>query len=274
MDHNRKQRFCQLTQSVQRAALTREEAESRDRRLLAYLKEIVTSGEVTDFEEMGFYYWNISDRYGLLKDGHSLFANHQVFYEHVKDGHPRYLYWLVCDATQRLTLEKDGYGEFWWRLYREALEQNRSQPLSFAAFCAHRAALYTTSYLPTPKENFDYAKGQFAIFLQNAKETRQYPFYRTVYLSLAYGKKHAEELLAMCERLMVGLTMPKRDNRVLLGEWRGFTNPFDRRKQAEVGLNSAINAFIENGKKETAVQVYQKATALGMAKNVYIERRL
>ena len=133
--------FKELKVIGQRSAITPQEKIEKDAQLIRYLKSAIDNNVVTDFEDVGFCYWNISDNYALMKDGHSLMRNHQIFYEHIKNNDACYLYWTVCDATQRLTLEKDGFSKFWWGLYEEATEKNYYNNVYFAEFNAHRAAL-------------------------------------------------------------------------------------------------------------------------------------
>lgn len=94
----------------QRGTLSMEEKKQKDLELIKYLEDVIANKEATDFEDVGFCYWNISDNYALLRDGHALKKNHQAFYQHVTTYDKSYLYWLVCDATQRLTLENERDG--------------------------------------------------------------------------------------------------------------------------------------------------------------------
>lgn len=119
-----KTRFRELKITGQRGTLSLEEKKQKDFELIEYLEAVIANKEVTGFEDMGFCYWNISDNYALLRDGHALRRNHQAFYEHIVAQDKSYLYWLVCDATQRLTLEKDGYSDWWWSVYRKAVSGN------------------------------------------------------------------------------------------------------------------------------------------------------
>lgn len=108
MDKQIRKHFIELKVTGQRFAKT-SEVRDKDLQLIDYLKSVVDNNIVTEFEDLGFCYWNISDNYALIKDGYALMCNHQTFYEHIQSENCRYLYWLVCDASQRLTLEKTGY---------------------------------------------------------------------------------------------------------------------------------------------------------------------
>lgn len=120
MDNQIKNRFLSLKLTGQRSALSSTEKKEHDLQTIQYLQSVLDKREVTSFEDVGFCYWNISDNFAFLRDGHAEFENHNKFYAHIKTEHTRYLYWAVNDATQRLTLEKDGYTDFWWGIYREA----------------------------------------------------------------------------------------------------------------------------------------------------------
>ena len=163
--------FLELKVTGQRATVSPEEKKKKDLELIEYLNSVIASKKVAGFEDIGFCYWNISDNYALLRDGHALRKNHHAFYEHVMSKDASYLYWLVCDATQRLTLEKDGYSDWWWSVYREAISCNSEKTLLFAEFCAHRAALYKNPVLPTEQDSIAFALESYHAFLEKAKNT-------------------------------------------------------------------------------------------------------
>lgn len=251
--------------------------ESKDKlQQIDCLRYMIDSEEVTDFEDVGFCYWNISDNFALLRDGQSLFLNHQAFYEHIKKGNTCYLYWLVCDATQRLTLEINGHSEFWWSLYQEAVCHNANNDYHFIEFCVHRAALYVNPMLPHTKHNLVFAKENYENLLNKTRNMPEYTFYKVIYYSLMsrFSPLDSVELKSLCEMLYDGLSCDVKTNNFLLGEWDSFVIPFDRYKQSEVGINSLINAFIYNNELQIAKELYSNACALGMKKNNYIESRL
>lgn len=113
-----------------------------------FLNHLIQDKLAGNFEDIGFCYWHISDAFALLRDGASLYLNHCAFDKFIKGGDSYYLYWVVSDATQRLTLEVDGYSDYWWRLYSNAIQENAHGQYDFAEFCAHRAALYVNPRLP------------------------------------------------------------------------------------------------------------------------------
>ena len=63
-------------------------------------------------------------------------------------------------------------------------------------------------------------------------------------------------------------------NDFLIGEWKSFITPFDKKKQAIVGINSAINALIYNNDIKVATSLYLEACHVGLPQNSYIERKL
>lgn len=275
MDEQIRKIFIELKVTGQRSDMT-PEVKEKDLQLIHYLKSVVENNEVTEFEDIGFCYWNISDNYALIKNGYALMRNHQTFYEYIKSKNCRYLYWLVCDATQRLTLEKDGYSDFWWTLYQEATKQNLDCDNCFVEFNAHRAALYKNPLLSHTLYNLEYAKSNFEKFLQKVINTPEYLLYKVIYLSLVsrFSTFDKIELKSLCDNLFNGLSYPKTTNRFLIGEWRSFVTPFDMQKQSVVGITSAINAFIYSGELQIAKEIYTKACKIGLPKNHYIETRL
>jgi len=276
MNNQIRNRFTELKVTGQRCTMTPEETREKDLLLIHYLESVIDNNEVAEFEDVGFCYWNNSDNYALIKDGSALMRNHQVFYEHIRTGAPHYLYWLVCDATQRLTLEKDGYSDYWWDLYRKAIEENDNSSILFAQFNAHRAALYINPIFPHTQCNLAYAMSSFETFLQKAKTTPEYPFYKVMYLSLIsrFSAFDKLELRRLCEDLFAGLSEPKITNNYLIGEWKSFVIPFDIHEQSIIGINSVINALIYSNELNIAQEIYNNACDMGLPRNFYIETRL
>lgn len=183
MNQQIKNRFLELKLTGQRVTMTLEEKRGKDLELIEYLQSLIANNVVAEFEDVGFCYWNISDNYALLRDGHALRKNHQAFYDYIMSNDTSYLYWLVCDATQRLTLEKDGYSDWWWAVYREAVAYNSANSGLFAEFCAHRAALYRNLMLPTEQSYVAFATESYKAFLGKATDTPEYLLYRLIYLT-------------------------------------------------------------------------------------------
>lgn len=46
--------------------------------------------------------------------------NHKIYENHILKIDTKYLHWTVSGGTQKLTLIKDGYDDFWYRLYNDA----------------------------------------------------------------------------------------------------------------------------------------------------------
>lgn len=268
--------FLELKITGQRSAISIQDKRENDLKLIAYLKYLIENNVVVDFEDIGFCYWNISDNYAFLREGNSLYENHKEFYEYVVNNDPCYLYWLVCDATQRLALEKDGYGAFWWDLYMKAVEQNSHNELHFAEFNIHRAALYSNKNYTLTQNNFNFVKQNFENFIVKTKQISENVFYKLIYLSLVsrFTTIDNNEIYGLSRALFEYLSLPHATSEYLCGEWKSFTTPFDKKKQAVVGINSAVNAFIDANDIKMARDLYCEACNAGLSQNSYIERRL
>lgn len=276
MDEQIKKEFAKLKVTGQRYAVSDEEKREKDILLISYLNSIIDNKEVTNFEDIGFCYWNVSDNYALLKDGHSLYNNHIKFYEYIKQQDV-YLFWLVCDATQRLTLHKDGYNDFWWNLYRMAVEKNKNNLYYFAEFNAHRAALYVNERVKISQDNFIYAKSNFEKLLEKTQQTPEYRFYKTIYISiiLKFSNDYSiSEICELSETLFDYLAEPQTTNDFLVGEWKSIITPYSKRKQGVVGITSAINTLIYTNNIKEAKELYYNACDFGLPKNHYIELRI
>lgn len=243
---------------------------------IQYLNHLIQDEVAVNFEDVGFCYWHISDSFALLRDGSSLYSNHRIFNQHIRTGSSQYPYWVVSDATQRLTLEADGHSDFWWSLYFDAVQRNVFSKYDFAEFCAHRAALYVNPRLPHTENNLSFAISNYENLLDRTKEKPEYPFYRIVYLSLVsrFSSIDYSELLSLSTHFLEGLRRKNSGRESILGEWNSFTIPFNSYKQSEVGINSAINALIYSEKQKLAKELYNSALEAGMKKNRYIEDRI
>lgn len=240
-----------------------------------YLNYLIQDRFIVDFEDVGFCYWHISDNFALLRDSGALYSNHCAFAEHIRTGDRYYLYWLVSDATQRLTLETGGYSRFWWELYSNAVQRTVRSDYIFAEFCAHRAALYINPHLAHTEDNLALAISNYEKLLDRTRDKPEYEFYKIIYLSLVsrFCSVDYADLLSLGAGLFEGLNS-KKGNEIIPGEWNSFIVPFSKYKQSVVGINSAINALIYGEKHKMAKEVYNRAIEFGMSKNRYIEDRL
>ena len=64
------------------------------------------------------------------------------------------------------------------------------------------------------------------------------------------------------------------ESEFVVGEWERLNAPRSRQNMAQVGINRAINTFIDVGKKAQAKELYNEALKNGLTRNTYIEKRL
>ena len=268
--------FSELKVTGQRSSISIKDKRENDLKLISHLKFFIENNVVTDFEDIGFCYWNISDNYALLRDSCSLYENHKNFHQHIINNDSCYLYWLVCDATQRLALEQGGHRSFWWDLYKEAVEQNPNSKHHFAEFNIHRAALYCNGNFKASHDAFNYAKQNYEKFLAKTESTSENLFYHIIYLSLISKMAHIDinELYNLSHMLFEYLSFQKSSDNFLAGEWKGFTTPFDKKKQAIIAITSAVNTLIYSNDIKAATSLYSDARNMGLPQNHYIEKRL
>ncbi len=265
--------FKRLKLCGQRFTVNKSEKEKADRDLILYLQSLLESNQITDFEDIGFCYWNISDSFAMLGDGNALLLNHKKFYDFVKQEDHKYLHWLVCDATQRLTLEHTGSYDFWWDIYKTATSFETRPENFFVEFTSFRAALYFSSLVSS--DDIKYSVERFSQFLEKTKNCDEYSFYRICYLSLIsrYIRFDICELISLCEN-QLGMLTASDEEKPLPGMWSSLVTPFSKRKQAEISLNSAINALIYANKNKEAKELYYKTLAVSNKRNAYIESQL
>ena len=213
-------KFKKLKAVGQRSVASPKQLHKNDTELIPFLQKAISDGNLTTFEEKGFALWNISDCFALLRQSDKLYVNHKCFYNWLKTAHPKYLFWAVSDATQKLTLEIGGYGRFWWDIYNETNGETLEETELFAEFTTHKAAMYTAA-VPFEKTNMLNAADRFERFLSRTEGLPEHQFYKSVFKSL--GAKHGltskSELTDLFDDLLKGLTLEKNPKRFLTGEW-------------------------------------------------------
>ena len=276
MTENFKQRFKELKTVGQRVAANGRQLQKYDAELITFLQNALSNGELDTFEEKGFALWNISDSLALLRQTEKLYVNHKCFYGLLKTAHPKYLFWAVSDATQRLTLEVGGHGRLWRDIYNEANGDFLEPREHFAEFSAHKAAMYTTAAVPFEKTDILNVADRFERFLERVKGTSEHQFYASVAKSL--GAKHGltskSELTDLFYGLVGGLSQKKEPKPFLTGEWLSFTTPPCQRTQSEQGIAAVINALCDISHPSTADELYKTALEKGFPKSNYIQCKM
>ncbi len=271
---NFKRRFKELKIIGDRSKMPKDTKQKNDIMLIQYLKDAIKNKSVTDFEDIGFCYFNISDNYGLLKDGYKLCENHKCFNDFLTQRNTEYLFWLCCDATQRFTLEKDGYSEFWWNIYKNAVEQNKDKN-TVAEFYVHRAALSESPIMPHNRENLEYTINAINRFLEKQRHCNDYDFYKDFFCVMqSLFTKGTAGIVEICIPYLSKLKLIETQNKFLCGEWQGFAQPICENRQANLIVNTAINSLAYRNEKTEAKKLYELALQYGMQKNSYIERRI
>ena len=145
--------------------------------IIEYLSSILSANDADNLLA-GFCYWNISDSYAMQRKSEELYANHLNFCKLLDKMDSKYKFWSVCDATQRFTLELGGYGDFWWRLYNEAVDSNpNTTDIERIVFDTHVAAISINPKVETPKFRLYLAKDNFEQFVKNSVNPENEAFY-------------------------------------------------------------------------------------------------
>lgn len=269
--------FKKLKLAGERTTYSREEKRKQDLAVIDFLQPALYGNVLKGTEEIGFAYWNISDSFAMLRDSGNLYKNHCEFSDFLKDKTSKYLFWLVCDATQRFTLELGGFADFWWDCYKNALSKNVGMSgIGAITFECHNAALSVTPAVKTPVGYLELAKNNFRSFLEANESSDNYIFYETLYYALclkAFGSAE-RDVFDLGMRLFPWLKSEKSQNDFLIGEWKMLNGQKSKYDMARVAINRAINALIDTGSGEPARELYGEARAYGLSKNAYIEKRI
>lgn len=244
--------------------------------IIEYLSSILSINNVDNLLA-GFCYWNISDSYAIGRKSEEQYANHLEFCKMLDTMDSKYKFWSVCDATQRFTLELGGYGDFLWENYEKAVDLCPNiENIERIVFDTHVAALSINPKVETSKSGLYLAKDNFEKFVMNSANPENEAFYKLVYSSLVLKGFGDEEydILNLCHQVMPFLKEKSPDSEYAVGEWERLNSPRSRQNMAQVGINRAINALIDVGKKTKARELYNEALNNGLTHNTYIEKRL
>ena len=244
--------------------------------IIKYLSSILSINNADNLLA-GFCYWNISDSYAMQRKSEEVYANHLDFCKMLDTMDSKYKFWSVCDATQHFTLELGGYGDFWWELYKKAIDLNpETTDIERIVFDTHVSAISINPKVDTPKSRLYLAKDNFEKFVMNSANSENEAFYKLVYSSLVLKGFGDEEydILNLCHQVMPFLNEKSSDSEFAVGEWERLNSPHSRQNMAQVGINRAINTFIDVGKKAQAKELYNEALKNGLTRNTYIEKRL
>lgn len=244
--------------------------------MIEYLSGILNEGD-NDNMLNGFCYCNISDSYAMLRKPDKLYTNHLNFYKLLETMDSKYMFWLVCDATQRFTLELGGYGEFWWEIYKTAVQLNSDfSGIEHIAFEAHNAALSINPKVKSTPYNLQIARDNFKNLIGVCNNTKSMIFYKLVYSSTclkAFGDEEYD-ILKLCNIILPWLKEDNKDSIYAVGEWERLNSERTHQNMARVGINRAVNAFIDVGKKGISRVLYSESLKCGLPKNAYIEKRI
>lgn len=244
--------------------------------IIDYLSSILSTNNADNLLA-GFCYWNISDSYAMKRKSEELYANHLNFRKMLDTMDPQYKFWSVCDATQRFTLEIGGFGDLWWELYEKAIDLNpKTIDIERIVFDTHVSAISINPKVETSKSRLYLAKDNFEKFVKASANPENEAFYKLVYSSLVLKGFGDEEydILNLCYQVIPFLKEKSPESEFVVGEWERLNSPRSRQNMAQVGINRAINALIDVGKKSGAKELYNEALNNGLTRNTYIEKRL
>ena len=89
----------------------------------------------------------------------------------------------------------------------------------------------------------------------------------------AFGDEEYD-ILKLCNVILPWLKEESKDSIYAVGEWERLNSERTHQNMARVGINRAVNAFIDVGKKEIARVLYSESLKCGLPKNEYIEKRI
>ena len=161
--------------------LIKESTQEAKKQVIELLSPMLTDESFTT-EQKVFAYWNISDRYALLREHENTYQNHLKFKDFLKDKNENYKLMLICDATQKLSLICGGYEEFWNTLYFDIINNCKITKENYIIyFQALRTALYFRDNITEYQTVGKHALVKMQDFLKLYKDDSQYLWFEMIY---------------------------------------------------------------------------------------------
>ena len=161
--------------------LIKESTKEAKKQVIELLSPMLTDESFTT-EQKVFAYWNISDRYALLREHENTYQNHLKFKDFLKDKNENYKLMLICDATQKLSLICGGYEEFWNTLYFDIINNCKITKENYIIyFQALRTALYFRDNITEYQTVGKHALVKMQDFLKLYKDDSQYLWFEMIY---------------------------------------------------------------------------------------------
>lgn len=161
--------------------LIKESTQEAKKQVIELLSPMLTDESFTT-EQKFFAYWNISDRYALLREHENTYQNHLKFKDFLKDKNENYKLMLICDATQKLSLICGGYEEFWNTLYFDIINNCKITNENYIIyFQALRTALYFRDNIAEYQTVGKHALVKMQDFLKLYKDDSQYLWFEMIY---------------------------------------------------------------------------------------------
>ena len=161
--------------------LIKESTQESKKQVIELLSPMLTDESFTT-EQKVFAYWNISDRYALLREHENTYQNHLKFKDFLKDKNENYKLMLICDATQKLSLICGGYEEFWNTLYFDIINNCKITKENYIIyFQALRTALYFRDNITEYQTVGKHALVKMQDFLKLYNDDSQYLWLEMIY---------------------------------------------------------------------------------------------
>lgn len=254
--------------------------------IIEILQKFLNNENTNSIMDRGWAYWNISDNYALLRMADEEFKNHMKFVDFINKELPKeMLYWSVSDATQKLTLIKGGYGEFWYDLYvtacNTAPKTNENCGIRLES---HRAAISEIGpqYGRPNIENSEFALNNIKNLINENPLDSNIRFYTITYYSLSlivnsYLKRsQAETIDKAMESFNALIPYLEKDvsSNEIIGTWEQLNSKRPLNIQAKVGMNNLICHLINISQYQMALECYKIFEEKGIPTNAYFKNRI
>jgi len=205
--------------------------------IIAILQDFLESKDLS-IDEKGWAYWNISDRYALMREPQLEYKYHVEFVEWGKEFlKPDKLHWFVSDATQALTLSLGNFFDQWYDWYLYACKNSsKNEANRGVRFESHKQAAGSLLKL----NKIEVIEEAFNNMFETLQEDQEWENH--IYCSLTFHTLHLEKAYKLNQQEMIDNSLHY-INQILDTLLRYWKNLADHDKRGILGSWSDLNAI-------------------------------
>lgn len=260
--------------------------ENKKEEIVQLLQEVLNIEDLTD-KERCWALWNISDNLAMLRKPQEEFINHKLFEQQLSQMDKQYLYWIVSDGTQHMTLLIGGFETYWNKLYEYACNNSpKTQENAIIRFETHRANVAIPCLI-----EYEFNQNHSLYALENLREsvielknTPTAKFYELTYFTQRIATYNLinrnytsflPEAQNCFENMLTYLSYPNENNEMhLIGSWEKLNAPRSKYNQATCAINNYIIQLINAKEYKLALYCNEKIKPYNLKYGRYFDSKI